>query len=203
MSHCQLALIALLGTFQSQAPRLPPLRDGDIIFHTSRSSQSLAIQRATGSRYSHMGMIVYRSGRPYVLEAVATVRYTPLAQWIQRGSGSHFVVKRLRDTTTLLQPTARLHLLKAGAAFIGRPYDRVFEWSDDRVYCSELVWKAYERGLGLQIGKRKHMREFNLADSLVRTQLRQRYGNHIPLDEPVVSPQDMFESTLLVTVLQR
>ena len=62
-----------------------------------RSSQSLAIQRATHSPYSHMGLVLYRDGRAFVLEAVATVRYTPLAEWIDRGVGRHFVVRRLRD----------------------------------------------------------------------------------------------------------
>src|SRR5437867_163185 len=27
------------------------------------------------------------------------------------------------------------------------PYDLTFEWSDDKIYCSELVWKVYERAL--------------------------------------------------------
>jgi hypothetical protein len=53
----------------------PDVRDGDIIFQTSLSSQSVAIQRATHSKYSHMGLIVVREGTPYVLEASATVRY--------------------------------------------------------------------------------------------------------------------------------
>jgi hypothetical protein len=38
------------------------LRDGDIIFHTSRSAQSAGIQRATHSRYSHVGLVLYREG---------------------------------------------------------------------------------------------------------------------------------------------
>src|SRR6185503_6516185 len=58
-----------------------PLRDGDIIFHTSRSAQSVAIQRATHSPYSHVGLIFIRDGKPYVFEAISTVRYTPLAKW--------------------------------------------------------------------------------------------------------------------------
>jgi hypothetical protein len=65
------------------------LSDGDLIFQTSRSSQSAAVQHATGSIWSHMGMIVLRNGQPYVLEASATVRYTPLAQWVVYGVGRH------------------------------------------------------------------------------------------------------------------
>ncbi|HEX6636714.1 MAG TPA: YiiX/YebB-like N1pC/P60 family cysteine hydrolase, partial [Steroidobacteraceae bacterium] len=71
-----------------------PLRDGDIIFHTSRSAQSLAVQRATHSPYSHMGLVFHRDGQPFVLEAIATVRYTPLEQWTAPGTGGKYVVRR-------------------------------------------------------------------------------------------------------------
>jgi hypothetical protein len=54
------------------------LRDGDIIFQTSQSAQSIAIQKATHSKYSHMGIIFFRGGKPYVYEAIKIVQYTPL-----------------------------------------------------------------------------------------------------------------------------
>jgi len=93
------------------------LRDGDIIFHTSRSAQSAAIQRATHSPYSHVGIVIHRDGKPYVFEANATVRYTPLADWIARGDGGRYVVKRLAGGLTAeqaaqLRATARLQELR-------------------------------------------------------------------------------------------
>jgi Permuted papain-like amidase enzyme, YaeF/YiiX, C92 family len=75
-----LALISSL-LLAANAVGATPLRDGDIIFHTSRSAQSAAIQRATHSPYSHMGIVLYRDGKPFVFEAIATVRYTPLTNW--------------------------------------------------------------------------------------------------------------------------
>ena len=95
----------------------PAVQDGDIIFHPSKSSQSRAIQRATHSPYSHMGLILYRGGKPYVLEAVSTVRYTPLSDWIRRGTDGHYVVKRLRDAQATLTPAAIDKLRKAAEAF--------------------------------------------------------------------------------------
>ena len=85
----------------------------------------------------------------------------------------------------------------------GRPYDLTFDWSDDRIYCSELVWKAHDRGLGVQIGALQTIRDFNLTDPAVRAKLRERYGDNIPLNEPVIFPVSMFRSTLLVTVANR
>ena len=58
---------------------------GDIVFHTSLSSQSRAVQAATRSPYSHMGIVLMKDGRPQVLEAIEPVRFTPLQAWLDRG----------------------------------------------------------------------------------------------------------------------
>ena len=174
-----------------------PLRDGDIIFHTSRSAQSAAIQRATHSPYSHMGIILYRDGKPFVFEAIATVRYTPLANWIARGDGGHYVVRRLKRAPT----PAEVEKLRAAAkSYEGKPYDLYFEWSDARIYCSELVWKMYRDAMGIEIGGLQKLREFDLTDPAVKAKMRERYGTHVPLEERVISPAAMFESRLLETV---
>jgi hypothetical protein len=196
-------ILAILQAACARGDPLPPARDGDVIFQTSRSSQSLAIQRATGSPYSHMGLVLFRDRKPYVFEAIATVRFTPLDRWIAREAGHHFVLKRLRSADTVLDATGLDKLRMAAQRFAGRPYDLTFDWSDDRIYCSELVWKAYDRGLGIHIGTLQTIRDFNLTDPAVSAKLRERYGDNIPFGEPVISPVSMFRSTLLVTVAER
>jgi len=176
------------------------LRDGDIIFHTSRSAQSVAIQKATGSKYSHMGIIFFRDGQPYVFEAIRTVQYTPLQQWIARGDGGHYVVKRLRDADRLLTPAAIKKLRQAASQFAGKPYDLIFEWSDSRIYCSELVWKIYQRGLGLQIGELQRLKAFDLSHPAVQAKMRERYGSKVPLEEEVISPAAMFAARSLQVI---
>ncbi len=174
-----------------------PLRDGDIIFHTSRSAQSAAIQRATHSPYSHMGVVLYRDGQPFVFEAIATVRYTPLASWIARGDGGRFVVRRLKRAP---QPAEMKKLRETAMTYEGKPYDLYFEWSDARIYCSELVWKMYRDAMGIEIGALQKLRAFDLTDPAVKAKMRERYGTDIPLDERVISPAAMFESGLLQTI---
>ena len=179
---------------------LPSVHEGDIIFHTSNSNQSLAIQRATHSPYSHMGIVFFRDGKPFVMEAAATVRYTPLEKWIRRGQGGHFVLKRLKDADTQLSPAVIQKLHEVARQLEGRPYDLTFEWSDDRIYCSELVWKIYKRGAGIEIGSLQAVKDFDLEDPVVAAKMRERFGDKIPLIEPVISPAAMFESSLLKTV---
>ena len=177
-----------------------PLRDGDIIFHTSRSAQSLAIQRATHSPYSHVGVIFMRDGKPYVFEAIAKIQYTPLEKWTARGENGRYVVKRLKRPLN----DAQVAKLRAAAReFEGKNYDLYFEWSDQRIYCSELVWKLYQRAIGVKVGELQKLREFDLTDAAVRAKMRERYGTQVPLEEPVISPGAQFDSPLLETVETR
>ncbi len=174
--------------------------DGDIVFHTSTSSQSAAVQAATGSRYSHMGMVLLRNGRPYVLEAVQPVRYTPLQAWLDRGLQGRYVIKR--PAVPLTQASKeRLHA--AASSYVGRPYDLTFEWSDQRIYCSELVWKLYRDAAAIELAPLARLASFDLQAPAVRAKLFERYGGNIPLDEPVISPAAIFDSPLLVPVAQR
>jgi len=195
-------LLACLGA-SGCSRALPEVHEGDIVFQTSRSGQSQAIQQATGSRYSHMGIVLLRQGKPYVFEASARVTATPLAEWIARGTGGHYVVKRLKTAQETLTPEALKKLRKTAAKFAGKPYDLTFEWSDERIYCSELVWKIYDRALGLQIGKLQKIREFNLEAPAVKQKLQERYGNNVPLEETIISPQAMFDSSLLMVVAEQ
>jgi uncharacterized protein YycO len=144
-----------------------------------------------------MGIIFVRAGQPYVLEASATVKYTPLNEWIARGKDSIYVLKRLR---TPLTATQIAKLRKAAQPFEGRPYDLTFEWSDTKIYCSELVWKIYDRALGIQLGGLQKLRDFDLSDAAVRAKMKERYGKNVPLDAPVISPASMFKARELGTV---
>ncbi len=184
-----LAFLTLSACGDSLADQL---WDGDIIFQTSRSAQSFAIQKATHSKYSHMGIVFFRNGSPFVFEAIKTVQYTPFKKWVARGVGSHYVVKRLRDADHILTQDAVAKLRQAGAQFQGKPYDLTFEWSDARIYCSELVWKIYYRALGLRVGRLQKLRDFDLSDPLVKAKMKERYGKAIPMEETVISPGEMF-----------
>lgn len=197
MQYSIAAILALV--FSSIAAAYEP-QAGDIVFHTSTSRQSLAVQAATRSPYSHMGLVLFKRGKPYVFEAVQPVKYTPLAAWLDRGKGKHYVVKRLK---TPLAPAAASRLQAAASRYEGKPYDLTFEWSDSRIYCSELVWKLYKSAADIELAPLARLGSFDLAHPAVKAKLRERYGGQVPLNEPVIAPSAIFESPLLVTVARQ
>ena len=176
------------------------LKDGDLIFQTSRSSQSKAIQLATNSQYSHCGIVFKEGNSFYVFEAVQPVKRTPLAEWIARGEKGEFVVKRLKNAEQTLTPDVIQKMKEIGKGFYGKNYDSAFEWSDEKIYCSELIWKIYKRATGIEIGNLEKLGDFDLSSKVVKQKIKERYGEKIPLEELVISPASLFESDKLVTV---
>ena len=177
-----------------------PLRDGDIIFHASQSRQSSAIALATGSVYTHVGIVFHPKGKPMVLEAVDPVKLTPLAKWVARGRGAHYVVKRLASRPEGLSEAETRSMQRIARPWLGRDYDWTFAWSDDELYCSELVWKLYARALHVELSAKRTLGDFHLDAPLVRDKIRSRYGTTPPLEAEIVAPSDLFDSKLLVTV---
>lgn len=176
------------------------IKDGDLIFQTSLSEQSKAIQLATKSKYSHCGIIYSENRQYYVFEAVQPVKTTALDQWIARGKDGHYVIKRLKNATQILTPETIQKIKQEGEKFKGKNYDLTFEWSDDKIYCSELIWKIYKRATGLEIGKLEKLSDFDLTNDVVKQKLKERYDDKISMDEIVISPKAVFESELLTTV---
>ena len=189
-------LLLLVGCGKSENLTL---KNGDIIFQDSPSSQSQAIKLATHSDFSHVGIVYNQNGKSYVYEAVGPVILTPLTVWINSGIDKHYVVKRLKNRA-VLTPTVLQNMQQIAKNFANRPYDALFGWSDARLYCSELVWKIYKRGAGIELGKLKKLKEFDLSHPVVKSLLQKRYGKHIPLNETVIDPQGLFDSSLLETV---
>jgi len=176
------------------------IQNGDIIFQTSTSNQSKAIQLATQSKYSHMGIIYENEGEYFVYEAVQPVKLTPLQEWIARGENGHYVIKRLVNADQVLTSTTLARMKQTGEKFKGKPYDIYFEWSDDKIYCSELVWKIYKEAANVEIGQLENLSDFDLSHTIVKAKMQERYGNNIPLNEKVISPAAMFASDKLILV---
>ncbi|MEM6685305.1 MAG: YiiX family permuted papain-like enzyme [Bacteroidota bacterium] len=179
------------------------IQNGDIIFQTSKSNQSKAIQLATKSKYSHMGIVYENDGQYFVYEAVQPVTLTPLQEWIRRGKNGHYVIKRLSNADQVLTNGILAKMKQVGEKFRGKSYDIYFEWSDDKIYCSELVWKIYKEAANIEIGQLEKLSDFDLTHAVVRAKMKERYGTNIPLNEKVISPAAMFASDKLILVEEK
>ncbi|MGJ8696574.1 MAG: YiiX/YebB-like N1pC/P60 family cysteine hydrolase [Verrucomicrobiaceae bacterium] len=187
---------------QIHHPLYEQLHSGDIVFQDTGGEQGQAVKAATGSRYTHCGVVFNQNGKLYVLEAIQPVSVVPLNVWKARSAVFH--ARRLKNPEAI-NPVSFAKAIKWGSQQLGKDYDSLFKWGDDELYCSELVWKIYHRSTGLKLCPTKSFQSYFLDDPAVQRIIRRRYGAHaaLPKDEPVVAPSDLAESTLLAEVPRR
>lgn len=172
------------------------LRNGDLIFIVNPGGQGKAIQLATHSKYTHIGIIFIENGQPVVYHAVEPVSKNTLEEFIKMSADGSYEIKRLKDQSLLTAANLKA-MLKQANQQLGIHYDIYFGWDDSRLYCSEFVWKLYKQNLHIDLGQLKTLKEFDLNNPVVKHKLQERYGNNIPLEEHMISPGDMYESSLL------
>ncbi|HLP13718.1 MAG TPA: YiiX/YebB-like N1pC/P60 family cysteine hydrolase [Flavobacteriales bacterium] len=177
-------------------------KNGDILFITCKSDLSSPISQATNSEYTHCGVFVRKKEGAYILEAFAGVELTPFSEFMQNRVGDLLLVMRLKEREKLMGKAKEPKFLKKGMKWLGKEYDGSFMWSDESLYCSELVFKMYE-AIGVELCATKKLKEFDFSSPEVKAELQNRYGGEIPMEEPVVAPVDLIYSTLLDTVYYR
>jgi hypothetical protein len=188
-----------LGGGSGPAPSpIYQLAEGDIVFLGTIGPQGEAIRQATGSPYTHCGVVFQLNGRLMVYEAVQPVRATTIEAFQARSLPGTFHARRPQT------PPEAPALAKArhwAEAQLGRHYDSRFLWSNGALYCSELVWKAYAQA-GVELCPTRRFHNYRLDAPAVKRVITQRYGSAdtLPKDEPVVSPGDLAASALLVEV---
>jgi len=204
MSGPKISLLVMLGVTLTSCSRFSGYapRPGDIVFQDLVSEQSQALKLATGSEYTHCGIVFEVNGELVVCEAVGPVRMVPMQEWIRQGINGHVVALRVDTLYPYLTDRALEQMRFIAERHLGKPYDHVFSWSDDEMYCSELVWKVYYEGLGLELAHLRRLGSYQLDHPLVLQKLEEQYGDSIPLDEPVISPADLIDSDRLELVYQ-
>lgn len=159
------------------------------------------VRALTNSKWTHMGVVFKEPAGLMVFEAVSPVRKTPLHEWIARGRDGHYAIKRLRDANSRLSSDALTKMRALGATWLGRPYDLRFRWDDQTLYCSELAYKLFDRGAGVQLGKLERAADMNLDDKRVQQALQKRFaGAKFDPNETVVTPDSIFNDDQLVAV---
>lgn len=190
-----LSFLFILSGCKSSDLAVPKM--GDIIFQQSKSSQSKAIEDATGSKITHMGIIIIDNSIPHVYEASNVVKITPLSEWVLQGENEEYLIKRLKNSKEILTSETLLKMLKVARELDNKPYDVKFQWSDEKLYCSEFVWKVFKNGAGIELCPLKKFSDYNLESEEVKKLLEKRYNKDLNKNEPVVAPVDIYESEIL------
>lgn len=127
------------------------LKPGDILFQDIDCGPFCeSIEKVTsgiqGSKFSHVGMVISKgTDEMMIVEAVtAGVVETPLDKFFMRSfdenNHSKVVVGRIKQVYEHLIPKA----IDFANTKLGFAYDEVFDISNDKYYCSELIYDAFK-----------------------------------------------------------
>ncbi|MFA6289993.1 MAG: YiiX/YebB-like N1pC/P60 family cysteine hydrolase [Opitutaceae bacterium] len=170
-------------------------QEGDIVFQSLPHLDLVdAIEAVTESPWSHCGILVKRDGRWMVAEAIGQVRYTPLYVWMVRGRRSVIESYRVRNLSPASAPRIKVGVDK----LIGRSYDFRYAPDDDEIYCSELVYKVYDRELGIKIGEWEKLGDLNWKP--MEKFIRSMEGVRLPLSREMITPIGLTRSPVVVRV---
>ena len=196
--HLLAAVLLAIPGLRAHGEGTYSLKNGDVVFQCTAGEQAKAIQAATGSRFTHCGVVFEDGGSFKVLEATQPVKVTPFEEFRKRSLPGTFQVRRLK---TPLSPESIASAKDWGKKQVGLNYDLHFRWDDETLYCSELVWKIFKKA-GVELCATRKFHDYELDAPEVKKVIDQRYGSKdkLPKEEPVVSPGDLADSPLLVEV---
>lgn len=192
-----LALIGAGCTLLAKVPKGYEPREGDVVFQSlPRLDLVVMIEGATHSPYSHCGVVAREDGRWVVIEAMDPVTTTPLGMFAARGREGMFDVYR---------PQARYDarmtaFVDAAKTFVGRPYDFRFRMDDEKIYCSELVYKAFQTATGEPLGKLVKVSDLDWKPH--EKTIRKYEGGPAPLDREMITPRDLAKAEQLELVFR-
>jgi hypothetical protein len=129
-----IALVLLCGSCR-RGGDLSALREGDIVFIETTSFQSKFVKLGMMSIWSHCGIAVNTPDGVQIMEADTTVRILPIERFIDKSVGGKYIIKRPKQQLT--KPIEQ-------KKWLGRWYDLKFNFDNEEVYCSELVWLIYK-----------------------------------------------------------
>lgn len=196
MKHIRIFTFLILTVGFNLARAGEPLKNGDLIFIENPGGQGKAIQLATGSKYTHVGIVFIENGTPMVYHAVEPVSRNTVKEFVSMSANGKYEIRRLKDQSSL-SPELVSRMQKEARSKLGIHYDMGFSWDDEQLYCSEFVWKLYAHALRIHLGEPRPLKTFDLSDPRVMSIMEQRYNGKIPLEEQMISPGDMFDSGLL------
>lgn len=152
------------------------LHDGDIVFRMGDARTVLDLfpfsrflADASGSRFSHTGIVAIEDGSPVVYDGTkGGIRRMPLAIWTLDDFGP-FGVKRLKPEWRKSIPGVLAYCRKVFEQQV--PFDYSFGLDDSALYCLELTEKAFRsQGLALsepvRLGDMENANQYPICISL-------------------------------------
>ena len=107
----------------------------------------------------------------YVYHAVEPVMKSTFKDFLKYSADNKYIVKRLKNQA-LLTPKTNEQMRAMAISLLDKHYDIYFDWKDNEWYCSEFVWKLYNRNYKIEIGALRPLKDFDLSSKEVQAVMK-------------------------------
>lgn len=177
---------------------------GDLVFIAIGNPLYRQVAKTTGSRASHVGIVLDSPGGWVVAEStIPQVKYTSLPTFLARSEEGWLTVRRPKEPLTCAQLQA---IRRQCHQRMGRFYHLGFRYHSPRQFCSKLVYDVYRAATGMEIGRLEtfgQLLEKQPTASAKASLLwfwRFWFFGWIPWSRLTVTPASQIESPLLETI---
>lgn len=201
-----LLLVALLVPSLSSANPAAQVQvqEGDLLFVTAaRTGLSGAINEATARAdapsFDHVGMVALAEGGATVLHAdTQGSREQPLPAFLgeARERGRRVIAYRLVPAQRAAIPEA----IATARTLLGKPYNATYVQSDDSLYCSDLIERAFRAKAVFALQPMNFRNPKTGRMPAYWTEFFARHGMPVPQGAPGTNPNDMAASPVLERV---
>lgn len=168
---------------QADTPSSYTPRVGDVIFQSSERNELIdMIEGSSNSHYSHCGIVDQVEGQWVVYEAASTVKATPMNVFIDRGRNDGFAAYRFSEAYQSDIPA----IIEKTRAYLGRPYDFRYRLDEEHIYCSELIYKAFEQTTGEPLGELVRLGDLDWRP--YEALILELENGPVPLDRMIITP---------------
>lgn len=127
------------------------LQNGDLIFRRGISIESqIVLLSDRSSEYSHVGLIYYLNGKPFVIHSVPA-ESNEITEYIKMESIQDFIGEENAEKVAIYRLKDQLlNKVQTASSFAYNCYQHKYSFDNDydlnsnsQLYCTELIWKAY------------------------------------------------------------
>jgi hypothetical protein len=176
---------------------------GALIFQQRQGLEAEALSLATGSRYTHVGIIRNTGGGPYVMlssKATNGVEEIPLDEFISLGVEQKFAIYVTKED---LRPRGQMNHPASLAAYdyYLSPYDYFYALDSEAIYNAELIFKIFQ-GIGHPIGHLQRIGDLNFSNRTGRELLLRNWRQNVSCRERQISRStcwELIQKQLIIT----
>ncbi len=181
-----MALFSIFASLNSLALPKESLKTGDIILLDMDCFSCELIEQQTGGPFSHSGIVLKHGSRYFVAQSLGNVHHIPLKNFLSYSRKKAQVMR-----PKYLSYAMRKQLLaNYQEKYMGQPFDHDYIWDDEKLYCSEFLYKLLKSVYAIVDFVPKPMSYDKNTDAWERY-----FGKKPPTGLPGLSPNDFYYSS--------